>query len=261
MQTDEEVFRPQREPFFCWRSVAARTEFARRLRETLTAARSRPSIPEMPLQLPDALSIADDAAAVDLVRRYFERDEEGRARYTGSRFDNWQGGGLYGVNANRITDADINAVAFLSVEIPPRAVIELVERRAAEIEALLSEIPMTLELHLADAAAVSPGSKPDQLWHLLQDVTGVGWVTAGKLCARKRPQLLPVYDERVKLLVGAPDNFWEGLRQQLRADDHELARRLDSIRQQAAADLSIIRVFDVIAWMEASDKLARSQSR
>ena len=211
----------------------------------------------MPFRLPDALSIADDTAAVDLVRRYFEHDKEGRVRFTGSRFDNWQGGGLYGVNANRITDADIDAVAFLSVEIPPRAVIELIERRAAKIEGLLSEIPMTLELHMADAAAVSPGSKPDQLWRLFRDVTGVGWVTAGKLCARKRPHLLPVYDERVKLLVGAPENFWEALRQQLHADDHKLARRLDSIRQQAAADVSIIRVFDVIAWMEATDKLNR----
>jgi hypothetical protein len=66
-----------------------------------------------------------------------------------------------------------------------------------------------------------------------------------------------VYDERVKLLIGAPKDFWEGLRQQLQADNHRLARRLDSIRHEAEVDLSVIRVFDVIAWMEATDKVKR----
>lgn len=80
---------------------------------------------------------------------------------------------------------------------------------------------------------------------------GIGWVTAGKLLAFKRPWLIPVYDEVVRKVVGAPTSFWRPLHEDLRADDRRLHRHLRSIRAQAGLPptLSVLRVFDVITWM------------
>ncbi len=96
-----------------------------------------------------------------------------------------------------------------------------------------------------------PGSPADQLWHKLDQIHGIGWVTAGKLLARKRPRLIPVYDNVVRDVVGKPDSFWLGLRAALRADGRGLQERLVRMRTQAEVgdDISAIRVFDVVAWM------------
>lgn len=176
----------------------------------------------------------------------------GGVAYMGSLFDTWAGGGDKLDCANRFTDADINAVAMLSVEIPPPAVIEILVRRAGELSSLLEQIPVDVDLHEAPAAMVGKDSASWALWDALNAIPGIAWVSAGKLCARKRPRLLPVYDAYVKHVVGAPDNFWEALRQTLSDNEAALAKRLRRIGDAAGAtDLSILRVFDVIAWRAA----------
>jgi hypothetical protein len=80
----------------------------------------------------------------------------------------------------------------------------------------------------------------------------IGPVAAGKLLARKRPHLLPVYDSRIKMVLKRPrvDNrWWHDLRDQL-IEDRDLIRELESVRDRAAADhMSLLRVFDVMCWM------------
>ncbi|MFI0088080.1 DUF6308 family protein [Streptomyces bobili] len=80
---------------------------------------------------------------------------------------------------------------------------------------------------------------------------GIGWVTAGKLLARKRPRLLPVYDQAVRCILGRPKSFWLDLRGALRADNHALHRELMVLRQAAdiPASVSALRVCDVVPWM------------
>jgi hypothetical protein len=87
----------------------------------------------------------------------------------------------------------------------------------------------------------------------LKTVHGIEWVVANKLLARKRPRLLPVYDNDVRDLLGAPTDFWASLRETLAADDQALHRRLLNIRDEAGVgdDVSALRVFDVVCWMLA----------
>ncbi|MEU3241147.1 DUF6308 family protein, partial [Streptomyces anthocyanicus] len=76
----------------------------------------------------------------------------------------------------------------------------------------------------ANADDLAPGSPADAAWHLLQDQPGIGWVTAGKLLARKRPRLLPVYDQVVRCILRRPPSFWLDLQAALQADNCRTAR-------------------------------------
>jgi Family of unknown function (DUF6308) len=80
----------------------------------------------------------------------------------------------------------------------------------------------------------------------------LGPVAAGKLLARKRPHLHPVYDSHVKKVLERPRNdqaWWRDLRCQLTKDD-ALVRELETVRSRAAAGhLSLLRTFDIMCWM------------
>jgi hypothetical protein len=103
----------------------------------------------------------------------------------------------------------------------------------------------------AEAADLAEGSPSHTAWRVLRDQPGIGWVTAGKLLARKRPRLLPVYDQVVRCVLGRPKSFWLDLHGALRADNHALHRELTALRQSAGlpATVSALRVCDVVLWM------------
>jgi len=221
------------------------------LNQLLTAVRTRRSMPVMSITLPKALQDASDDSAEELVRGYFRLDQSrsGGVAFTGSQFDIWAGGGDKPDVANRFTDADINAVAMLSVEIPPRAVIEVLQRRAGALSSLLELIPTDVDLHDATSELIGPASSAWKLWEELDAVRDIGPTTVSKLCARKRPRLLPVHDKYVEQFVGPTRTYWEAMRQSLAADQSHLAHRLERIGRSAdASHLSVLRVFDVIAW-------------
>ena len=73
-----------------------------------------------------------------------------------------------------------------------------------------------------------------------------------KLLARKRPDLLPVYDSHLKKVLRRPRNdqtWWRDLRCQLTKDD-ALVRELETVRARAGAvHLSLLRTFDIMCWM------------
>lgn len=205
------------------------------------------------LTLPPALRSDDDDRATALVSAYFDSTGTGRY-YTGAFFDRLDGGGDRPGVRNRFTGADLVAVHLLSIRVSRRMGIEL-EQRAADFEELLSLIPHDVDLAYAHASLISKDSAAWQLWGELKTVHGVDWVVANKLLARKRPRLLPVYDNDVRALVGEPDGFWEALCSALSTDEQALHRRLLAIRERAGVgdDVSVLRVFDVIAWMEAQE--------
>lgn len=83
---------------------------------------------------------------------------------------------------------------------------------------------------------------------------GSGPVVAGKLLARKRPHLIPIYDIRIKRLFERPKadhSFWAALAAALRADNGAFYDQLVCLRGKAGIgeDIGVLRVFDVIAWM------------
>ncbi|MEU2110915.1 DUF6308 family protein [Streptomyces sp. NPDC019507] len=187
------------------------------------------------------------------LQRYFGTAlPAGAAPCIGSRFEHLAGGGDRPEVADRITAEDLVAVQTLSVTVPASVALDLLEGPLGEeLSSLLRSIPRDFDMADAESAHLTDDSPADRAWKLLRDQPRVGWVTAGKLLARKRPRLLPVYDRVVRCAVGRPASFWLALHTALREDDAALHRQLLRLRQAAGLPetVSALRVCDVAVWM------------
>lgn len=117
----------------------------------------------------------------------------GRA-YAGRFFERLDGGGDRSEACDRFTAADLVAVQMLSVNVPPETSIAILHGGLGRsLNQLLRLIPP--DIHLGDPRAsehVREDSPAQKAWALLERENGTGYVTAGKLMARKRPHLIPV---------------------------------------------------------------------
>ncbi|MFB7288113.1 DUF6308 family protein [Actinacidiphila glaucinigra] len=211
----------------------------------------------MTLHVPPCLW--DEGRAVQLLREYWGRHSDGSPRFTGSRFERLAGGGDEPSVAGRFTADDVMAVATLGVTLPARAALRLVEPSAEDrYGALLEQLPADVELADADQHLIARGGPAWQLWEHLRETDGIGPVAAGKLLARKRPRLLPVYDSVIKRVFSRPRNdlsFWSDVRSTLRAEERQLVRHLERVRVLAGIgdDITVLRVLDTMAWTHGKD--------
>lgn len=186
-----------------------------------------------------------------LVSGYFAQTDHG-PRFTGSRFETLGGAGDAPEIANRFTAADLMAVTALSVKVTARAAVWIVEDGAAQLTKWLSAIPTDLEPGSAEGRELltTPDSPVHRLFGDLKALDKVGWVTSGKLCARKRPHLVPVYDKHVRTAVGAPASWWTLVADAF--DDPSFLAKLDQLRGLPAVPehVSRLRVLDVAIWMQ-----------
>jgi hypothetical protein len=187
---------------------------------------------------------------VDHLKAYFAP-----GAYTGQWFETFAGGGDRTETRDRVTVDDLYAVEALNVQVPFVVGKELVEGQLGrEIGTHLRKIPIDVELGaLSGDELVADGGHADQTWRLLNnrnEKTGVGWVIAGKLLARKRPKLIPVYDSIVSCQFGAPKQVWLKLHHALAKDDGELRAALAEVRATVGVDdkVSILRTLDVVLW-------------
>lgn len=190
-------------------------------------------------------------ATADL-RRYFDRDA--KRPFTGGSFELFAGGGDRPEVASRFTSDDIVAVSMLSVRIPGSAALAILDTHAEELNDLLAPIPVDIDLW-DDAAIdqVATVSSADKLWTRLEALEGSGWVTAGKLLARKRPRLIPVYDRVVQAAFGLErgGSWWTSLQSVLRAEP-SLVDKAVALRKESGINesITVLRVIDVAVWMK-----------
>jgi hypothetical protein len=191
---------------------------------------------------------------VDRIQTYYDPN----GRYSGRRFEFLDGGGDQVEVAHVFTAADIVAVSMLSINVPGSAAIEILETRSEELSDLLSEIPLGVTLWDAEEAVVDDhDSVAAHLYRRLREIKSVGPVTANKLIARKRTQLLPVWDSVVGgALQPESENFWIPLRNSLLKDNRAILNRLGEIKSEAQLDVDppLLRVLDVAVWMAASQQ-------
>jgi hypothetical protein len=205
-----------------------------------------------PKDVEELLRILKDDRSVPELRSYFNIDTpDAHPEYTGARFDTLDGGGDRDDVRDVITPHDLLAVACLDVTVPTPVALELVEGQLGrEIGARLRDIPTMVALGEAGAdELVASRSPADEAWGLLEASDNVGWVIAGKILARKRPRLIPVWDNVVKCAVGRPRDGWLWLDGRLQ--NGRIGKELDRLHR--AADLpelvSSLRVLDVVIWM------------
>ena len=148
---------------------------------------------------------------------------------------------------NEVDVSDLLAVTLLDVCLPPDAIRLLLEEAR--------DVPPIFLTHIRDLDMWDPTTEEDlrwanAFWHWLCGIPGISWVIAGKLLARLRPRLVPVYDQVVKRVLPS-DHFWEAM-----ACPHP-GRLLDAVvHAKEAAHLDSgypsLRVIDSAAWMLGS---------
>ncbi len=208
-----------------------------------------------PLTLQDVLAVVADPCSVEQLGHYFAQPDldTGKVAYTGSWFERLDGGGDRDGVAGRILAADLLAVILLSVRVPTAVSLRLLEGDlGVQVAGHLQEIPVDVALGESGATELLvPGGHADLAWRLLEGCEGVGWVTAGKLLARKRPRLVPVWDNVVRCALGRPVGVWLWMDELFRADGGALSALLEEVRvaAQISEHVTPARVLDVILWM------------
>jgi len=201
----------------------------------------------------ELLKILRDDRSVPELRCYFNIDtSDAPPKYTGAMFDTLGRDGGRDDVCDVITPYDLLAVACLDVTVPTPVALDLVEGQLGrEIAVHLRDIPVKVDLGEVGAKElVAPDSPADKAWGLLEASDNVGWVIAGKILARKRPRLIPVWDNVVKCAFGRPPRpAWLWLDGRLQ--DSRLREELDQLHRAAELPemVSSLRVLDVVVWM------------
>lgn len=218
------------------------------------------------MELPDILSEENVSKAAKLLERYYLHADEKTGRLSsGSYFDEWAGRGDAPDVRDRITDSDIVAVSMLSIKVPPAAAIGLLDPEITRtVTDLLSALPTDVEMHSLSPrdfhAILGPHSPAWKLWNELRrnDAAkwGVGATTASKILHRKRPHLIPIWDDVIGQVIGkrGPKNQWANWHALL-TDGTGLPDRLDRIHQLSGApiELSKVRIMDAVLWRRGRD--------
>jgi len=205
--------------------------------------------------LPAALQSDDDATALRLLTRYFGPVVGDPGSYTGAAWDEWDPSGRRKQDVDEFTSDDCTAVTLLSVDLSGSAAHRLLVRDRDRFTALLAAVGPDRDL-VAVEERVTEAWPASQLYRALDELPAVGRTKASKLLARKRPALLPIWDSVIGGVTQSWDEFWEPLRQELRANDAALHRRLLRLRDQAGLSPAVtaLRVFDVVCWLEGKEK-------
>ncbi|MGY1640752.1 DUF6308 family protein [Geodermatophilus sp. SYSU D00703] len=206
-----------------------------------------------------ALSDDSERPAVRRLANYYQPSKRG----AGTTFLE-----LEPIEPATVTVADLHAVTVLSVRIKPLATRRLLtdQARRADIDAALAGLDLTTDLADADRKTYLA---MEALWSEIYEAcrdpwvpASNPWVTAAKLCARKRPRLLPVRDNIVckglglfgtpQRRKGNPQVDWQVFAHLMR--DHYIVDRIDELTHQVQAahrvqcDSVRLRVLDVALW-------------
>lgn len=176
--------------------------------------------------------------------------------FTGARFEAIGGRWNDPANANRFTAGDVVALSCLSINLPGAAAIRILEEQAGPLAEWLTAMPeLGFPLWEATDAEIGPKSAAAELWWLLRGgLDGIGPTTASKLMARKRADLIPIYDSVVGAALGLANanGYWEVMRRLMltEVDGTALYQRLGAMADDAglSALVTPLRVFDVLVW-------------
>lgn len=218
----------------------------------------------------DALRQISREAGKNFAKEYFKESESfpGSKNYTGAHFESI---GHTATPDDQVTATDLLAVQTLSVKVPARAAIGILEASASKVSDLLSRIDPALHLESIESdkdfdVHLGEQSPALELWRLLCRTGpglkkwGVGPTIASKIMARKRPHLIPIEDSVVNREIGlGSQNSWRVWWEELRQDDY-LVERATEVREHVGhSKLSTLRTLDIVLWksgeqIEASAK-------
>ncbi|EFG77967.1 hypothetical protein HMPREF0591_2096 [Mycobacterium parascrofulaceum ATCC BAA-614] len=167
----------------------------------------------------------------------------------------------------RVTPTDLFAASLLSVKIHPSATRRILSKELQDrLTELLRAIPPAADLATAD---LKVWRAADELYQTCKYAFGKNpWVTASKLCSRKRPQFFPVRDEvvTIKRLGAGKDRLtdWQVYKHLMKTGP--IVERLHQLEREVCARSGVLaldpplRILDVLLWMstpKATDEARR----
>ena len=178
--------------------------------------------------------------------------------FTGSHFEFLTEGGDKTSVKNQIVADDILAAAFLGVNFPALAILELLEGSASTlVSEQLRLIPTDQDLHAFSSNPIAPGTPAWIAWGLIDELDKVGRTKTSKLLARKRPRFLPILDDVVVCALNLGNKTaWQEVFELMTENDHSVVTELLAIQAIGApnhsriSQISLLRVLDIVVWME-----------
>lgn len=208
----------------------------------------------------EALRTDGAHAAQHRLARFYDADGD----YAGASFAQ-----LGPIDANDITPVDLLATTLLSVRIRPSAARRILDRGDTR-DTLLRKLRDLPDCDLANAGSPALAAM-EALYEAVKQALSAdtvknpnAWVTASKLCARKRPYLFPVRDTEVCDYLGLASwrNYqvdWQIFRSLI--GDPEIIAAIDVVSKATAAaaagqrlqsDQSRLRLLDAAIWTYAT---------
>jgi len=183
-------------------------------------------------------------------------------QFSGSLFDSFGGGGDRPDVENQITREDVLAVAAVNAPMPAAvASLLLTQPASGRLATWLRQLPTDIDLWDAEDDTLAIATKA---WDEIRTIheactaaTAYGGFAANKLLARKRPRLIPLYDEKVRGVVYLAEgaSWWFSLRDAMRVggEDNEVRFRVCAALLEADVGyISVLRGLDVILWSYAN---------
>lgn len=203
---------------------------------------------------PSFIVRTDTEQARALLDRYFGLQEGGLPLYTGAAFERF----VDAEHPDIITEKDLVAITMLSVHVPARAAIRLLDTDRERISELLAAIPSDLDIVDAQPVDLGSTSPAGRLWGVLRTGRdGLGPTKTSKLLAAKRPRLLPVWDRLVgeATAMGTRDH-WATFQSVLTADDRRIWDWLVGLTQEhdGMHGVTPLRALDVLLWTWADQR-------
>ncbi|TKD55456.1 DUF6308 family protein [Micrococcus luteus] len=206
------------------------------------------------LHLPCIVASDQTERAVDLLGRYFTS-----GKFIGSQWDGFDPSGTRAASANVFTSDDVASAALLNTPVPGRAVVHLLITQRERFAGLLEAVGPDRDFIDVDPDPSGKDMAPVyELYEALKTLPKIGPTIASKLVARKRPRLFPIIDSDLRRTVfqETRQDTHRGrqlLHAEFSAQDRTLWKRLASYHSAASlpTEVSVLRVFDVLAWMEA----------
>lgn len=153
----------------------------------------------------------------------------------------------------RLDANDIAACSALSVPLSGKVVNSLMDINDRFSELMSEAPPRTTSLTAVDAESISDDSALSAAYALLRGIDDVGYVTASKLLASKRPHLVPIRDTVVESVLDAGDRWWAPWKELV--SDTTLVGLVDSVTpEHLTGSVSLLRRLDVILWMAGTNR-------
>lgn len=211
-------------------------------------------------RIPAPLDPWDDEAVKRSLRDYFFGNDEKRPN-EGASFNTLGHGWREPGSKNVLTAFDLLSLSTLSVAVEAASTVAVLQSGFLDdCHELLVDIPVSTRI-VDDRAwdLLGSGGAAHALWNKFTTVPGFGDTRASKLLARKRPLLVPIYDDFVRAAVGIPNShhFWEPMRDSLMADESTLYKRAEAARIDLGLpdDITPLRVIDVVLWRVGATKM------